>query len=216
MTPEQFREAAGVSRETLAAFETYETLLRKWQGRINLVGPSTLRDVWGRHFFDCAQLVALVERTKWKGRPRRWADFGTGAGFPGLVLSLLGESAVTLVEQNPKKCAFLRAVVRETGAAANILCRKLETVNPFPVDFVTSRALAPVAKVVEWAEPFVGGTGGELWLLKGRSVDDELTFAGKTWNIEFEKFPSRSQQGGWIVRMTSFSKKPTPPQRKTA
>lgn len=216
MTPEQFRAAAGVSRETLAAFEVYENLLRKWQARINLVGPSTLSDVWGRHFFDCAQVTALVEQTKWKGKPRRWLDLGSGAGFPGLVLALLGESQVTLVEQNPKKCAFLRAVVRETGAGANILCRKLETVNPFPVDLVASRALAPIGRVLEWAEPFVRDTGGELWLLKGRSVDDELTFAGKTWNIRFEKFPSRSQQGGWIVRITSFSKKPAPPQHKTA
>jgi 16S rRNA (guanine527-N7)-methyltransferase len=82
-----------VSRETLADLDRYAALLGEWQTRMNLVGPSTLPQLWQRHFADSAQLLGL------SGVGRSWLDIGTGAGFPGLVLAILDPLAkLTLVE----------------------------------------------------------------------------------------------------------------------
>lgn len=198
-TPEEFQKATNVSRETLDRFQAYSDLLLTWQQKINLIGPGTEKDVWGRHFLDSAQLLDLVNKAGVK-KNRSWLDLGTGAGFPGLVLSLLGEEKVFLVEPNPKKCAFLRAVCRETGAGAEVLQAKAQDLSPFQVDIVTSRALAPVSQLLEWGTPFLG-EGGEFWLLKGESGDQELTLAMKNNNMKTEIFQSRTEKGGKIIRI---------------
>ena len=98
-----FQAETGVSRETLDRLAAYEATLRKWQPKINLVGPSTLPDAWRRHFFDSAQLFPLLPESV-----RVLVDLGSGAGFPGLVLSIMGVPEVHLVESDSRKCAFLR------------------------------------------------------------------------------------------------------------
>ena len=100
-----------VSRETRALLEQYQALLLKWQEKINLISPATIKDCWNRHFEDSLQLLPLIPNG-----PQVLYDLGSGAGFPGLVLALTrSDIAVTLVESDAKKCAFLSAVSRETG-----------------------------------------------------------------------------------------------------
>ena len=102
LTAEDFRRLTGVSRETLARLERHAALLTKWQKRINLVGRESLRDLWRRHMLDSAQLVPLLPE-----RTRSVADIGSGAGFPGLVLAIMGVPEVHLIEADARKCAFL-------------------------------------------------------------------------------------------------------------
>lgn len=199
ITAEEFQKAANVSRETLDRFRVYFELLLNWQKKINLIGPGTEKDVWGRHFLDSAQVLGLVNKAGIK-KNRSWLDIGSGAGFPGLVLSLLGENNVFLVEPSPKKCAFLRAVIRKTGARADVLQSKVEDLSPFPVDIVTSRALAPVEQLLEWGAPFLA-EGGEFWLLKGETGDQELTLAMKNNNMKSEIFQSLTDKSGKILRI---------------
>ncbi len=103
-----------VLRQTEPELETYERMLRDWNKRINLVSASTLDEVWTRHFADSAQLHEHLPQIS------RWADLGSGAGFPGMVLALLLKrrpgASVSLIESDQRKAAFLRAVSRETGA----------------------------------------------------------------------------------------------------
>src|ERR1700760_1465911 len=104
LKPAEFANLANVSRETFARFEIYAALLTKWNKAINLVSASTLADVWRRHFWDSAQLAALLP-----ANTRAILDVGSGAGFPGLVLAmLLGQScAVHLCESDQRKATFL-------------------------------------------------------------------------------------------------------------
>lgn len=201
--PEDFLEATNVSRETLDKFKRYAELLAEWQAKINLIGPATTGDVWGRHFYDSAQLLPLVLKSSPGRGPRTWLDMGSGAGFPGLVLSLLGENSVFLAEPSAKKCAFLRQVIRETGAGAKILQAKVKDIETFPVDIVTSRALAPIADLLEWGAPYLR-EGGEFWLLKGNSAEEELTLVKKNWNMTTEIFPSKTGNGGKILRFSNI------------
>jgi 16S rRNA (guanine527-N7)-methyltransferase len=93
--PEDFAAAFDVSRETIARLISYERLLRQWQKAVNLVAPSTLDDVWHRHFADSAQLLALAPNT------RTWVDLGSGAGFPGLVVAILLADTASHIVPSP-------------------------------------------------------------------------------------------------------------------
>ena len=186
LTPECFREATGVSRETLADLERYVALLRKWQPAINLVGARTLDDVWRRHMLDSAQLAGLASGG-------RWIDLGSGAGFPGMVLAIMGVGTVHLAESDQRKAAFLSAVANETGAKAVIRLGRIEAMGPEIFDVVTARALAPLTDLLRQAQHFVGQNTVCLFP-KGQDIDAELTEAAKTAPIAMETARRRGEK----------------------
>lgn len=170
-----------VSRESLDGLSTLVWLLKKWQSRINLVGSGTIDDSWNRHIADSLQLLRILPPGT-----DSIADLGSGAGFPGLVLAIAAPIHVHLFESNAKKASFLREAIRQTGCKASVHTRPLgsgaaEHVLP-KVNLVTSRALAPLRRLLDLAEPFLlpGVTG---LFLKGQDVDAELTQATKSWRM---------------------------------
>jgi 16S rRNA (guanine527-N7)-methyltransferase len=191
LTAEGFREATGVSRETLAHLERYVALLRKWQPAINLVGTRTLADVWRRHMLDSAQLAKLASGG-------RWIDLGSGAGFPGMVLAIMGVGAVHLAESDQRKAAFLSTVAHETGAKAVIRMGRIEAMRPEIFEVVTARAVAPLADLLRLAQHFVGENTVCLFP-KGQDIDAELTEAAKCWKFDHELVPSRTDPRGSIA-----------------
>ncbi len=192
---EDFCAATGVSRETLERLELYAGLLRQWQPRINLVGPATLPDLWRRHFLDSAQLWPLcLEST------HRLVDLGSGAGFPGLVLAILGVPEVHLVESDHRKVAFLRTVAAATGTQVTVHAMRIEAVPPLLADVVTARALAPLASLLAYAVPCLGPSGVCLFL-KGQQVESEIADAGRRWTMGVERLPSRTDSSGVILRI---------------
>ncbi len=195
MTPEEFHTKSGVSRETLERLRLYADLLVKWQARINLVGPDTLPDQWSRHFLDSAQLFPLIPASA-----RRLVDLGSGAGFPGLVLAVMGAPDVHLVESDARKCAFLREVARVTDTPVTILNKRIEQVPGLKADVVTARALAPLEKLLVWAEPHLA-PGGCCLFLKGRGAEDELTATAKEWNITPRRVPSVTDPAGLVLQL---------------
>ncbi|PWC52598.1 16S rRNA (guanine(527)-N(7))-methyltransferase RsmG [Azospirillum sp. TSO22-1] len=195
---EGFRKATGVSRETLERLTVYEALLRKWQKTINLVGPKTLDDAWSRHFLDSAQLYPLLpESTK------VLVDLGSGAGFPGLVLAILGVPEVHLIESDVRKGAFLREAARATGAAVTVHSKRIEAVQGLQADVLTARALAPLADLLDWGARFLTADGVALFL-KGQNVEDELTDSTKYWKMRTERFDSVTDPSGSILRLSGI------------
>jgi len=160
---------------------------------MNLVGRSTMPDLWNRHFWDSAQLYPLLPPGT-----RTLVDLGSGAGFPGLVLAILGVEDVHLIEADSRKAAFLRAVSRETGTGVTVHSARIETMQPFPADVVTARALSPLPKLVEQARPFLGPQTVCLFP-KGQNVESELTEARKRSMITVDRVPSRSDPRGTIL-----------------
>lgn len=203
MCPEAFARETGVSRETLARLETYAGLLARWQERINLVGKGTLPDLWRRHMLDSAQLRPLLPNGC-----GRLLDMGTGAGFPGLVLSILGVPEVHLVESDSRKCAFLREAIRQTGAVGvHLHNARIESVRPpRAIDAVTARALAPLSDLLAKAEPLLGPTTVCVFP-KGGGVDVELTAAEQSWSMGVERLLSRSDPTGQILRLTNVRRR---------
>lgn len=198
--PDEFDRQIDVSRETLAGLEILVSQISKWQNRVNLVARSTLSDIWTRHVRDSAQLYALLPTGT-----RILVDLGSGAGFPGLVLALMGVPEVHLVEKDRRKAAFLRHTATHLGIPATVHGARAQDVQPFTADVVTARALAPLRRLLVLAEPFVGPKTICLFP-KGRRVDDELTDAAKIWDIAAEKVPSRSDPSGTILRVVTYAR----------
>ncbi len=198
-----FARLTNVSRETLERLVAYVELLTAWNRRINLVGRDTIGDVWRRHILDSAQLYPLIPP-----KARVLVDLGSGAGLPGLVLSVLGVPEVHLIESDGRKAVFLREAVRVTGAAATVHAMRIDRVKPFTADVVTARALAPVADLLEISLPFRGPHTLCLFL-KGRGVEEELTRVDKAWNMRLDRLPSVSDASGCILRLENISCDPS-------
>ncbi len=198
-----FQALTAVPDETLARLDTYLTMLGTWQARLNLVGPTTLRDPWRRHFLDSAQLYPLLLEST-----RRLVDLGSGAGFPGLVLAILGVPDVHLIESDQRKVAFLRAVAGVTGTAVTIHATRIEAVPALAADVITARALAPLASLLSYALPLLrsqGGSTGACLFLKGQQVEPELAAASARWSMTVERLASRSDPTGVILRLGALS-----------
>ena len=175
----------GVSRETADRLAAFAELLQRWQRRINLVGPASLGALWRRHIDDSAQLHPLLP----KGA-RTLVDLGSGAGFPGLVLAVLGVPDVHLIESDQRKAAFLREAARVTGVRVTVHASRAETVAPFGADAVTARALAPLVRLLPLARRFAR-PDTVILLPKGQDVDRELTEATKSGIISPKRPPER-------------------------
>lgn len=197
----------GVSRETEERLAAFVGLLRHWQRAHNLVSDASLASVWTRHVADSAQLATRF------ARGRRWLDLGSGAGFPGIVIAamLAGEEGahVHLVESDQKKAAFLSTVVGELGLPATVLARRIESVvkqPPAAVDWISARALAPLARLCEWLEPLVNSTAHAV-LLKGANFDVELAVAALAWDIDLVRYENQVDSSGSIVEIKRLQRR---------
>jgi len=199
LSPDAFASELSVSRETMERLELYEALLLKWNRAINLVGRGTLSDPWRRHFLDSAQLMARLPAPP-QDRPLKLIDFGSGAGFPGLVLAIMGAGEVHLVESDQRKAAFLREVSRETAAGAQVHACRIEELEPFPADVVTARALAPLPLLLTYAEAFLAPDTLCLFS-KGKSAEEELTLAAQEWKMIVECLPSLSDPAALLLEI---------------
>lgn len=193
MTPEKMGQLAAVSRETMDRLRIYADLLVKWQAKINLVGPATIPDLWRRHMLDSAQLAPLLPDGP-------LLDLGSGAGFPGLVLAILGKGPVHLVESDVRKCAFLREAARLCGASVLVHNQRIETLEAFPATAITARALAPLHELLKMSAKFITADTHCLFL-KGRNSEEELTHAAKEWNMRIKRIPSMSDPSGFILHL---------------
>jgi len=196
LTPEIFAAQTGVSRETLTKLQQLVDLLVKWQRAINLVAANTLEDVWRRHILDSAQLYPLLPPAT-----QSVLDIGSGAGFPGLVLAAMGVPGVHSVESDQRKCAFQREVARVAGLSVTIHAQRVETLPKMQVTAIISRACADLPQLLEYAFPFMAPSSQCLFL-KGQQVERELTEAGKGWKMQTERFPSRTDPTGTVLRLS--------------
>lgn len=195
-----FAQTTGVSHETLERLQAYVDLLLLWNQKINLVAKSTADDVWTRHVLDSAQLFPLIPP-----QTKSLLDMGSGAGFPGLVLAILGVPNVHLGESDQRKCAFLREAARITGAAVTIHPQRLENISAFPADVITARALAPLEDLLGWAEAFLR-PGGRCLFLKGQNVEAELTNAHQIWKMRVILTPSLTDSRASVLCIQEVSR----------
>ena len=195
LTPDALQTMLALDDGVMAKLARYVAMLEDWQTRLNLVARSTLDDPWRRHVLDSAQLHRFVPEGA-----RTLVDLGAGAGFPGLVLAMMGVPAVTLVEARGKKCRFLEAVAAATDTPVTVLPVRAETLGGPPVDVVTARALAPLDELLRLSRHLVGSATTCLFL-KGERVEAELTEARARWMMTMSKHASLSHAHGVLLEI---------------
>ncbi|WP_343791234.1 16S rRNA (guanine(527)-N(7))-methyltransferase RsmG [Brevundimonas kwangchunensis] len=162
---------------------------------MNLVGPDTIPDVWNRHIRDSAQLLQMAPEAQ------TWADLGAGAGFPGIVLAIMlkkdPKSHVWLIDSLGKRCRFLREVVDSLSLRATVINGRAEE-NAVTVRVVTARAVAPMEKLLGYAQPYLQ-RGAQGLFLKGEKAEVELAEARRVWQFQSDLSVSRSDPRGRIV-----------------
>jgi 16S rRNA (guanine527-N7)-methyltransferase len=186
---------------TADRLEAFAGLLLRWNSSINLISRNDTQHLWTRHIDDSLQLGTLFAPL-----PTHAIDLGSGAGFPGLVLSIAFGLPVDLIEEDRRKCAFLREAVRITGAPARVHAVRIENAAIPPAPLVTARALASVSRLLEYAEPLLA-PGGECWFPKTRNVDAELVEAEKRWTMGVEKVRSGTDANGVILRLSAIARR---------
>lgn len=204
LSPDDFQRETDASLEAMARLTAYAALLETWQKRINLVGGSTVEDLWRRHMLDSAQLLPhLPAGTK------SLLDIGSGAGFPALVLAILGVPEVHLVESDGRKAAFLTEAARITETKIHIHRCRIEKLPPFPVKIITARACAPLPKLIEYVEPFLSADTICMFP-KGRNAEQELTDSKKNWMMKVTRIRSLTDSFAQILRIEDISRRHGP------
>jgi len=203
---EAFQVEFDATPDQLDKLETYAGLLHKWQRAVNLVAPDSLNSVWRRHFADSAQLICLIPPGS------TCLDFGSGAGFPGLVVAILTadkNTRVHLVESNARKCAFLRDVALQTGTPVEIHNARVEEImargTVSGVDVVMARGVARLTKLLElsWS-CFSRSTKGLF--LKGRRAGDEIEEARQAWAFDLRAHSSVTEPDGKILEIRALER----------
>ena len=206
-TYEKFSSHVFVSRETYDRLCLFQKILIKWQKSINLISKNTIENTWERHFLDSAQLYKFVRDIE-----GNIIDFGSGAGFPGMVLAIMGKKNIHLVESDYKKCVFLKEIAMLTETDITIHNCRIEELNFINVDLVTCRALASLKNLVHYVEVFINKSLGErqqypkLLFLKGKSYFSEIIELSKIKKISFEEYPSITDKDGRILYISKVDK----------
>ena len=202
MTPTEFQALTNATPAQMGDLERFISRLTEANEVMNLIGPDTLPDVWNRHIWDSAQLLEHAPGAQ------SWADLGAGAGFPGVVLAIMlktqPKSHVWLIDSLGKRCRFLQEVVDGLSLRATVLNGRAED-NAVTVEVVTARAVAPMEKLLGYAQPYLqrGATG---LFLKGEKAEAEVAEARKVWQFKSNLSVSRSDPRGRIVSVRGISR----------
>ena len=193
---------ANVSRETMARLEAYAKLLVQWNPKINLVSKNTISELWNRHMEDSLQIAELHPLQG------KWADFGSGAGFPGIPLAIVGDDPtfhMSLLEADARKSVFLRQVLRVTDTSADVIDRRIEEAEPLKASCVTARALAQLSDLLGFAHRHLAPNGQAVFL-KGETWRDEITMAKSNWSFEYDVSPSITHSGSVILTIGEIAR----------
>ena len=195
-----------VSRETLENLEKYQSLLFEWQKRFNLVSNGSLVDAWTRHFLDSAQLSEYINENAGVV-----CDFGSGAGFPGLVLAVLfkdvnPKTKFVLIESIAKKTLFLNTVVSTLNLNADVIRDRIEKVRLKNIDYITARAVTSLVDLLRYAEPFCSKETKCLFL-KGKTYKEELLLSQKRYEFDCRIYKNKISEDGVVLEIKNIRRK---------
>lgn len=204
---ENLEKKYNVSRETIAQLKAYEASLIDWQQKFNLVSNSSLEDAWNRHFADSLQLLKLIPENA-----KLIYDFGSGAGFPGMVLAVVMSSKTPylkfkLVESIGKKTLYLNFVAELCHLNnVEVINERIEKIKPEVADVITSRAMCSLAELFDYTCKFYG-KNTKCIFPKGKKHLEEISEAQKNWNFTYQVINSETSDEGVILLITNLSRK---------
>ncbi len=197
----KIKEFCALNQAAINNIEEFVILLLKENHNFNFIGKSTISDIWDRHILDSAQILQYIDDKNVK-----IADLGTGAGFPGVVISILGAREVHLIEKSVRKCEFLRKAKMLSPNRLYVHQARIEEIEEQKFDVLTSRALASLEKLLDYNLKFVKNDGYGLFL-KGKNLNEEIEVAKKIFDFKYELFPSLTSDESAIIKVWEVRKK---------
>ena len=196
-----------VSRETITSLKKYEYLLVKANKSLNLIGNSTINQIWIRHFLDSIQVIDFVDKND-----KNLVDLGSGAGLPGLVLAIAAKDRkltfkVKLIEKSPKKVKFLKDTVKALNLNVEVLQQNIfdEQIKFFEDVFVT-RAFKPLKIILQLIHN-KANNWKKIFIFLGKSGKNELLQASKSWDIEYKQRVSVTSNDSTVIEINRLIKK---------
>ena len=202
-----FTRFTQVSRETITSLKKYEDTLIKSNKTLNLIGNSTIKDIWIRHFLDSVQVIDFIDEND-----KTLVDIGSGAGFPGLVLAItLKDKKITpkikLIEKSPKKVKFLRDVISELSLDVEVINRNvLEDPKKLIGDVFVARAFKPLQIILQLIHS-KAENWKKIFIFLGKTGKSELLQASKIWDIKYKQRVSITNDDSIVIEINEIKKK---------
>ena len=196
-----------VSRETITSLKKYESYLIKSNKNLNLIGESTINEIWIRHFLDSSQVIDFIGENQ-----KDLIDLGSGAGFPGLVIAILAKDRkiplnVKLIEKSPKKASFLKEIINILNLNAEVLnLNVLKLPKKLEADLIIARAFKPLKIIL----PFIDKNTQnwqKIFLFLGKTGQVELLQASKRWDIKYKQRMSITSSDSIVLEINKLKKK---------
>ena len=202
-----FRRFTQVSRETITSLKKYEDTLIKANKTLNLIGNSTIKDIWTRHFLDSVQVIDFIDKNN-----KTLVDLGSGAGFPGLVLAIALKDRkiplkIKLIEKSPKKVKFLKNLINELHLNVEVINKNIleEPIKFFDDVFIT-RAFKPLNMILQFMHN-KAKNWKKIFIFLGKTGKSELLQASKSWDIEYKQRVSVTSNDSIIIEINRLKKK---------
>jgi len=201
-----FSRLSRVSRETITSLKKYEDLLRNANKSLNLIGNSTISNIWERHFLDTFQIIDFIDKND-----KSLTDFGSGAGFPGLILAIAAKDRnmslkITLIEKSKKKINFLNQINSELNLNAKVICKNIfDEDKKFASDVFVARAFKPFQIILELIHNKVENYN-KFFVFLGKSGSKELLQASKNWDIKYKQRMSVTNSDSTIIEINKLKK----------
>jgi len=190
-----------LNKKQVEKIDFFITSIINFNQHTNLIGKSTIENIWDRHVLDCLQLTKYINNKKLK-----IFDLGTGAGLPGVLLSIVGYQNVLMIDSIKKKTDFVKKTIKELSLSAKIQNKRIEKAPISQHDIIVSRALAPLTKLLTYARMYSNKNTTSLFL-KGRNVNNEINKTMKEFFFDFEKIESISSGDGCILQIKNIKAK---------
>ena len=202
-----FSRFTQVSRETITSLKKYEKCLIESNKTLNLVGKSTINDVWIRHFLDSSQVIDFIDKNS-----KSVIDIGSGAGFPGLIVAILAKDRkipikVNLIEKSKKKALFLKRVINELKLDTYVLnLNVFELTDKIQTDLIIARAFKPLKTILRLLDQKVENWK-KIFLFLGKTGQNELLQASKIWDIRYKQRRSVTSRDSIVIEINRLKKK---------
>ena len=189
-----------LTQEQIKNLNEYVKFLLYYNNKINLIGKSTIDDIWNRHILDSLQIIKIIN-----DKNVRLADLGSGAGLPGIPLSIIGIKEVHLYEKSPRKCEFLDLAKKFSNNKIIIHNENINEVKDGTYDIITSRALGSLNLLLSFSKKFKTNHT-ELIFLKGKKIFEEIEEAKKYWMFDYQLIDSVTSTEGKIIKILNFKR----------
>tara|TARA_B100000029_G_C17552178_1_gene950494 strand:+ start:971 stop:1606 length:636 start_codon:yes stop_codon:yes gene_type:complete len=202
-----FCRLSRVSRETISSLIMYENILIKANKSLNLIGKSTINQIWIRHFLDSYQVIDFIEEND-----KSLTDIGSGAGFPGIIIGIAAKYRkiplkVKLIEKSSKKVKFLNETIKELKlnievVHQNVLEKEIKMID----DVYTTRAFKPLEVILQLIHK-KAKNWKKIIIFLGKNGKNQLLQASKVWDIEYKQRVSITSNDSSVIEINRLRKK---------